>query len=340
MYEIAKASNAERQVLFQNTAAQKGMHAAIIEKDFWVCLTLDYLFHKCPWKKSFSFKGGTSLSKAYGLIERFSEDIDLILDWRVIGYNINQPWENRSNSKQLKFNDEANFRAADFLRHSFLPAFQSDMGEILGTDAIVYIAVEDAQTVNFSYPCEFAEPAILRVIRLEIGALAAWTPAQLAVIKSYAAEEYERVFKQPQTEILTTSAPRTFWEKVTILHHEAHRPVSSPFRKGYSRHYYDLFCMAQTQVKKESFAQLELLQRVVKFKQKFYPRGWAHYELAKPGTLRLLAPAYNEKALRDDYKFMQNMLFGTIPSYENIMATIAELEREINDLKFEEGGQV
>lgn len=56
-----------------------------IEKDFWVCYMLDYLFHRCAWKDNLDFKGGTSLSKAYGLIERFSEDIDLILDWRVLG---------------------------------------------------------------------------------------------------------------------------------------------------------------------------------------------------------------------------------------------------------------
>ena len=78
MYEIAKLPNEEREILFQNTAAQMGLNAAVIEKDFWVCLTLDYLFHRCQWKKAFAFKGGTSLSKVYGLIDRFSEDIDLI----------------------------------------------------------------------------------------------------------------------------------------------------------------------------------------------------------------------------------------------------------------------
>ena len=84
MYEIARLPGEEREILFQNTAAKMGMNAAIIEKDFWVCLTLDYLFHECQWKKSFAFKGGTSLSKVYHLIDRFSEDIDLILDWRLV----------------------------------------------------------------------------------------------------------------------------------------------------------------------------------------------------------------------------------------------------------------
>ena len=81
-----------------------GTNAAIIEKDFWVCLTLDYLFHICKWKQAFAFKGGTSLSKVYGLIDRFSEDIDLILDWRTVGYAYNEPWI--LSSKNLSMNQK------------------------------------------------------------------------------------------------------------------------------------------------------------------------------------------------------------------------------------------
>ena len=81
MNKIARINSNDRKALFQNTAAKMGLTEAIIEKDYWVCFMLDYLFHRCKWKNSIAFKGGTSLSKAYGLIERFSEDIDLILDW-------------------------------------------------------------------------------------------------------------------------------------------------------------------------------------------------------------------------------------------------------------------
>ncbi len=66
---------------------------------------LDYLFHECPWKDALTFKGGTSLSKAFALIQRFSEDIDLILDWQVLGCAVDEPWRERSNTKQDLFND-------------------------------------------------------------------------------------------------------------------------------------------------------------------------------------------------------------------------------------------
>ena len=103
MRNIARLSDNDRRELFRNTADKMGLNDAIVEKDFWVCFTLDYLFHRSPWKESITFKGGTSLSKAFHLISRFSEDIDLILDWRVLGYGKDEPWEKRSNTKQDAF---------------------------------------------------------------------------------------------------------------------------------------------------------------------------------------------------------------------------------------------
>lgn len=78
MYELLRQPKEQLQTLFRNTSQKIGFQETIIEKDFWVVLTLDYLFHSCPYKGAFTFKGGTSLSKCYGLIKRFSEDIDLI----------------------------------------------------------------------------------------------------------------------------------------------------------------------------------------------------------------------------------------------------------------------
>lgn len=118
---MARLSDGDRRELFRNTADKMGLNDAIVEKDFWVCFTLDYLFHRSPWKDSITFKGGPSLSKAFHLISRFSEDIDLILDWRVLGYGKDEPWEKRSNTKQDAFNKEANARAEVFLAETLCP---------------------------------------------------------------------------------------------------------------------------------------------------------------------------------------------------------------------------
>lgn len=330
MRNIATIPARDREALFRNTAAKMGMSEAIIEKDFWVCYMLDYLFHHCAWKDNLAFKGGTSLSKVYGLIERFSEDIDLILDWRILGYGIHEPWEERSNTKQDIFNKEANRRAEVFLRDTFLPAIITDLNAELGNNIKCFIDENDPQTVKIAYPNSFSDMSILQEIRLEIGALAAWTPVKIADIAPYAAQVYGRLFKQPSTKILTVLPERTFWEKVTILHREAFRTENSPFPTRYSRHYYDLYRMMQTEVKNNALADDDLLMRVVNFKDKFYRCPWARYDLAKRGTMRLMPPEYNINKLRDDYEHMQNMLFGVKPSFDKIMDGIAKMEAEIN----------
>ncbi len=330
MRNIAKISSKDREALFRNTSAKMGMSEAIIEKDFWVCYMLDYLFHHSEWKDRIAFKGGTSLSKAYGLIERFSEDIDLILDWRVLGYGINEPWEERSNTKQDIFNKEANTRAEVFLRDTFLPSVVADLTAELGENIRCFIDENDPQTVKIAYPNSFADMSILQEIRLEIGALAAWTPVKSADITPYATQEYGRLFKQSSTNILTVLPERTFWEKVTILHREAFRAEERPFPSRYSRHYYDLYRMMQTEVKNNALADNELLARVVDFKDKFYRCPWARYDLAKRGSMRLMPPEYNLDKLRADYEHMQNILFGNKPSFDEILDGIAKLEEEIN----------
>ncbi len=330
MRNIAIIKENDRKALFHNSAAKMGMTDAIIEKDFWVCYMLDYLFHRCAWKDHIAFKGGTSLSKAYGLIERFSEDIDLILDWRVLGYGVNEPWEERSNTKQDIFNKEANTKAEEFLRDTFLPAISADLAADLGGRVKCFIDPDDAQTVKIAYPNSFADMSILQEIRLEIGALAAWTPVKVADITPYAAQVYGRLFKQPSTDILTVLPERTFWEKVTILHREAFREEDRPFPSRYSRHYYDLYRMMQTEVKDNALADNDLLTRVVNFKDKFYRCPWARYDIAKRGTMRLMPPAYNIDKLRADYEHMQNMLLGKKPSFDEIMDGMAKLEAEIN----------
>lgn len=232
--------------------------------------------------------------------------------------------------RQDIFNKEANIRAEVFLRNAFLPAINADLTLELGDNVKCYIDDSDPQTVKIAYPNSFSDTSILQEIRLEIGALAAWTPVKNASITPYAAEQYARLFEQPSTEVLTVLSERTFWEKVTILHREAFRPEDRSFPSRYSRHYYDLYKMMQTPVKDNALSNNDLLERVVKFKDKFYRCPWARYDLAKRGTMKLLPPDYNMAKLRSDYDHMQNMLFGGKPTFDEIMNAMTQLEAEIN----------
>lgn len=233
--------------------------------------------------------------------------------------------------RQDKFNEEANARTEGFLRETFLPQLQADFEKLLGDEFSLCIEEDDPQTVCFSYPRSFQEGVILPVVRLEIGALAAWTPARQVEISSYAAQQYPQVFKHPTTSILAVAPERTFWEKVTIMHKEAFR-TNGRFPAHYSRRYYDLWCMDKSPVKATAYGDLALLERMVRFKERFYPAGSAHYELAKPGTMRLLPPVECLALLREDYEHMTNMIFGETLEFEEIMECMERPEREINKL--------
>jgi predicted nucleotidyltransferase component of viral defense system len=331
MRNIASLSSTEREELFLITARKKKLPEAVIEKDFWVCWTLDYLFHDSLWKNHLAFKGGTSLSKCFDLIHRFSEDIDLILDWRLVGCGKDEPWAERSRNQQDKFNKAVNTRTETFLAEEFAPKLESDFRELMRDEFQISIDAINPQTVCFAYPRLFSEGAILPIIRLEIGALAAWTPTRKAIITPFAAEQYPQVFQQPGTSLRTVSPERTFWEKVTILHKESFR-TNGKIPPRYSRHYYDLWCMAQSPVKDSAFMNLELLQQVVDFKNRFYPAASARYDLAKPGTMRLMPPDDCLPVLRTDYEHMKNMIFGKTPEFGEILSAISLLEHEIQSL--------
>ncbi len=330
MYSLLKLSDEERRTIFRNTAQKMGVHEAIIEKDYWVCLALDYLFHISLYKKHLTFKGGTSLSKCFGLIKRFSEDIDLILDWRLLDCEKDEPWQERTKTKQAAFNKETNSRAELFLTKKFMPTFISDISEIIGETARVEIDKTDPQTLNFHYPQLFSTDSILPSIRLEIGALAAWTPAVERKITPYIFEYYPHLSQNAETTVLTSSAERTFWEKVTILHHEANRPDHLEMPSRYSRHYYDLFCIGHSKYKDTALKQLDLLQKVALFKMKFYPRAWAKYDEAVSGSIKLIPPKIRFDALRKDYAYMSEMIFGKFPSFDEMIMYITNLENEIN----------
>ena len=143
MKDVAKLSIKDRTELFQATAISMGMQPNVIEKDFWVCFMIDHLFNDCKYKKAFVFKGGTSLSKSYHVIERFSEDIDLILDWRKIVAEAVNPWEERSKTKQDLFNKQINSEAAKFYRNELVPKLNDEIKEKLGDGEWIVIDDED-----------------------------------------------------------------------------------------------------------------------------------------------------------------------------------------------------
>lgn len=326
MDKVATLSTAERSELFAETAARRNMTPAIVEKDFWVTWALDRLFGHQELHRVLMFKGGTSLSKVFGLIERFSEDIDLILDWRILTGE--DPEATRSKTKQQKLNEEINERAQDFIAGEM----QRQVIECIGQVCRCEVDGSDPHVLNVSYPGAFPDEYLRPKVRLEIGPLASWLPFDEYTIRPYAAESFPDIFSRAECRVKAIKAERTFWEKATILHHEAYRPEGSQQPPRNSRHYYDLAQMAASSVKETALAHLDLLTSVVDFKKRFYPRGWARYDLAKPGTLRLVPETHVLHAVTEDYRAMENMIYGECPDIETVMTCLKDLENEINCL--------
>jgi len=332
MDKIAIGSAADRRDLFRESASRLGMNPAIVEKDFWVCWILKRLFAEPALKDQMVFKGGTSLSKVYGLIDRFSEDIDLILDWRLLGYGTDEgsdPYKaNTSKTKQSRYNLEMNARAATYIRETLLGQLNQLFRAV--PDIATSVDESDPHTVNVRYPAAFAAEYIRAEVRLEIGPLASWIPSSSRTIQAYAAESFPKAFADPVCSVVAIDAERTFWEKATILHQEAHRVGTIPAR--YSRHYYDLYRLAESAIKASALSNLLLLKDVVEFKERFYYSSWARYDLAQPGSFRLSPPENQTPALARDYRAMREMFYREPPEFTAILEGLATLEREINDL--------
>ena len=327
MNSVAELSIEQRSELFLETANIMKTTNAIVEKDFWVVWTLNKLFSDERLNKILMFKGGTSLSKVFNLIGRFSEDIDLILDWREVTEE-NPLQEQASKTKQVKFNEKINEDAKMYIKHELLPI----VSEILDDKCSCEFDVDDKGNyfVNINYPSAFSDTALRPKILLEIGPLASWLPSDTFEIESFVATEFPHLFVQTKCSVNAVVAKRTFWEKATILHQEANRTADKKIPLRHSRHYYDLAQMAKFPVKDEALNDLQLLEDVVVFKQKFYMSAWAKYEDAKVGTFKILPPEFRYKELKADYDSMRSMIFDKYLEFDEIIEILKKLDVEIN----------
>lgn len=333
MYNVARLLDNDRDVIFTSYAFQYGYNKAIVEKDFWVTLVLDYLFHKCIYKNYFIFKGGTSLSKCFNIIHRFSEDIDIILKWDIL--TDDDPDAYRSKAQQDKYNKNINKLAEDFIVSKLKPVMERDFENILGRKVDIFVDSQEPQVLNFAYPRLYDDndSGILKYVRLEIGPLAALTPIEDVTIRPLIESLNLKIYQNMETVITTVSPERTFWEKVLILNQEAHRPMEKKMLPRYSRHYYDVYKISLSSYKEKAYSNVDLLTKVREFKKKFYPVSWAKYDTAVPGQFILVPNKERLKELKIDFDNMKEMINDNSISFDQLMSEIKRIEDEINNLK-------
>ena len=344
MDDFAKRSPEDRADLFRAVAAHRGLASSIIEKDFWVCWTLKRLFHRRPPPAGLLFKGGTSLAKVFKVIERFSEDIDISVNRGDLGFGDgSDPAVAKTGKQRQRQLHSLAAACRQFIERSLLPelreAFEASLGQAAGKTWSLDSAPEDPnhQTLLFRYPnsdigATSGGPAYIHpAVRLEIGARSDHWPATEAEVTPYAAEDFPALFSSPTFTVHVLAAERTFWEKATILHAWHHAPADKALRGRQSRHYYDLVCMYERGVGRNAMKNTELLLQVAAHKSVFFASAAAQYVKARPGSLRLVPPKWRLDELRRDYENMREMIFGTAPAFENIIASLETIESAINN---------
>ena len=345
MDKVALLSTKDRATLFGESGAARGVANTIIEKDFWVCWTLKRLFALQGEKfATLVFKGGTSLSKAYGAIRRFSEDIDLSFDRADLGYTGDRDPEKEGLSKK-KASQLIEDLVADVERHiaeKLLPALRrallDQLGEPKDGEWSLEIDPHDAQTVNFQYPAALEATHyegmayITPRVKLELGARGDPWPTEEKTIRPYAAEDFPAFFEDPGTSVIVLSARRTFWEKATALHAEAHRPIKSPTPQYFSRHYYDLAMLLDTDEGKAAAADSDLLATGRQTQGDVFPFRMGKLRVRQAGQPSPDAARSPHQGFRSDYREMAPMMFDDRPlSFDDILARIEKLQEAINN---------
>ena len=326
-------SDPDRKALFLEAQRNTGMVAEMIEKDFWVCWTLHHLFELPEAKDHFIFKGGTSLSKVWRVIQRFSEDIDISLSREWLGFSGERDPEQAKGKQRKRLLAQLSEACATRLQGEVMPSLRRPMEEQMRGRWSLEQDPNDAQTLLFAYPTVFETKAthyIKRIVKIECGARSDRWPVSNGLVTPYVAEAFPGKLIDERIEVPVLSIERTFWEKASILHAEAHRPLEKMIPDRYSRHYADVAALAQTESANSALHRDDLRARVIAHKQVFFPAVWAHTETAVPGTFRLMPQKERSEILARDYAQMRDMFFCEPPPWNEILDGLKVLEMRIN----------
>lgn len=236
----------ERRLYIEQAAALRSLSPVMLEKDFWVCWLLGILFES-EFAGSLVFKGGTSLSKVFGVIDRFSEDIDLSLSPAFLKL----PEAGTSRNQANKWLTRAEAARGVAVQNQIAPVLQAAVASVLGERGQPWFEFlidpgTHAPLLLFHYPS--TQPVGLdylqRAVKLEFGSLTDQQPIGLHPVRPWVAEALPVAFSDWKCEVVALEVERSFWEKATILHTEYHRPSDKPTPDRFSRHYADTAALA------------------------------------------------------------------------------------------------
>jgi hypothetical protein len=343
--QVIAATDDERRELFLATARRLGTAVENVEKDFWVCWTLDLLFNGLgPGLPRLLFKGGTSLSKSFGLIDRFSEDIDITVFRADLGETASvAELEMLSGKKRRARLDAIRSACQVFINGPFLRTFNEVMTSVMASAQVTASryraepdpADADQQTVLFWYPVVTAgaNPYIRSAVKIEAGAKSALDPHVLTTVTPYVADDVAALDLKV-TGITTVDPQRTFWDKVVILHglrswHDRRRQLRHGGQRV-SRHYFDVFRMLESPLGERAVADRTLGADCARHARMFFNSPDFELDAAVAGAFRVLPPPEMQVLLERDYDAMTMMITGQVPTFADVMKVIGALEQRLN----------
>jgi hypothetical protein len=305
-----------------------GRSATILEKDVWVCWALDALF-TCPEMPAMAFKGGTSLSKIFDAISRFSEDIDVTMDHNGLAPELD-PYEPKSRKKRDQDDETLRRLMCERSMDIMVPHLRNLMTEV-GLDQDMLYAEKDGEVLTVRYPhrVDGRDEYYLEGVKIEFGGRNMIEPNETYIVAPYLAATFSN-FSSPAGEISVLSPTRTFWEKFTLAHAASNRE-NFPNAERNSRHWHDLAVLSIHQIGRDAVRNLDLLADVVRVKERFFRSGTSQYELCLRGESNLLPDEAGLALLRRDYEQMiaARMLDNPI-SFDEVVERVRSLEAEVN----------
>ncbi len=339
--KVLRADAATRLGLFTTTAQRIGTTPQNVEKDFWVCWTLDALFNGLPAGPRLLFKGGTSLSKGFGLIQRFSEDIDVTVFRDDLGVPASVEQLNAMSRKKreaalgvIKAACEAYISGPLCEALSVLTGAACSHNALSVVEFLVEPDPEDRQSLLLRYPTVTpADTYIAKVVKIKSGAKSALDPHSLRTITPYVNDDLQGS-DLAVANIKIVDAERTFWDKVVILHGLRRwfdiRGVLRGNGQRVSRHYYDLYQLLRSDAGKNALANRALGADCVDHARLFFNRPDFDLASAQPPSFALCPEGSMVDDLRRDYRAMTGMVFGEAPAFEDIIESVAALETRLN----------
>lgn len=326
--QFLKLPQEQRRAILEGAESTIGIRSNLLEKDIWICWILDRLF-TLPVRMA--FKGGTSLSKCYNLIDRFSEDVDVTIDYRDLMPDLDIASETKNSLKNKR--KELQERLGLYIGDVAMPMLEKEFNRQFDQDRFD-IKFEDGGKLYFNYPSVFKTDSsgyVAESVLIEFGGTNKTEPNDSLLVKPYL---MTNDLSFPNANVKVYSPNRTFWEKVTLIHVECHRGrlVKTPDRM--SRHWYDLAKLAQSDVKEKALADKELLNDVLLIKKSFFNAGYANYDKCENKQF-VLVPTQNEiKQLTADYTAMSKsaMFMSKPPPFDQIIDQLNKLQKEINQI--------